>query len=76
MRRLIQPVATLNTFVSGPYIDPTLQLLAAAPANLEYLPSVPVDWSVRPAFPDAEETPRDRIDVLLSRCKWAGWRCR
>jgi hypothetical protein len=44
-----------------------LQLLAAAPANLEYLPSVPVDWSARSAFPDAEEAPRDRIDVLLEQ---------
>ena len=65
-------MATLNHFTPGPHIDPTLQLLAAAPANLEYLSSVPVDWSVRPAFPDAEETPRDRIDVLLEQVQMGG----
>ena len=48
------------------------ELLAAAPANLQYLPSVPVDWSVRPAFPDAEEAPRDRIDVLLEQVQVGG----
>ncbi len=72
VQRLIQPVATLNTFVSGPHIDPTLQLLAAAPVNLQYLPTTPVDWSVRPAFSDAEETPRDRIDVLLEQVQVGG----
>ena len=72
-----KPVATLNTFTPGPHIDPTLQLLAAAPANLEYLPSVPVDWSVRPAFPDAEERPRAIASTCCSsRCRWAAWRCR
>ena len=71
--RRYQPVATLNTFVAGPHIDPTLQLLAAAPANLEYLPTVPVDWTTRSAFPDAEdETPRDRIDVLLDQVQMGG----
>jgi hypothetical protein len=72
VQRLIQPVATLNTFVSGPHIDPTLELLAAAPVNLQYLPTTPVDWSVRPAFSDAEETPRDRIDVLLEQVQVGG----
>jgi hypothetical protein len=71
-RRLIRPVATLNHFTAGPHIDPTLQLLAAAPANLEYLPTVPVDWTARSAFPDAEETPRDRIDVLLEQVQLGG----
>ena len=33
---------------------------------------MPVDWSVRPAFPDAEETPRDRIDVLLEQVQVGG----
>ena len=71
-RRAYQPVATLNHFTPGPHIDPTLELLAAAPANLEYLSTVPVDWHVRPAFPDAEETPRDRIDVLLEQVQMGG----
>ena len=65
-------MATLNTFVAGPHIDPTMELLAAAPANLEYLSTVPADWNVRPAFPDAEETPRDRIDVLLEQVQLGG----
>jgi hypothetical protein len=72
LRRLIRPVATLNHFTPGPHIDPTLQLLAALPANLEYLSSVPVDWSVRSAFPEAEETERDRIDVLLEQVQVGG----
>ena len=67
-----QPVATLNTFAAGPHIDPTLQLLAAAPANLEYLPSVPADWSVRSAFPEPEDAPKDRIDVLLEQVQLGG----
>ena len=33
---------------------------------------MPVDWHVRPAFPDAEETPRDRIDVLLEQVQMGG----
>jgi Cadherin-like len=71
-RRLIRPVSTLNHFTAGPYIDPTLQLLASAPANLEYLSTVPVDWTTRSAFPDAEEAPRDRIDVLLEQVQLGG----
>jgi hypothetical protein len=70
--RLFQPVATLNTFTAGPHIDPTLELLAAAPANLQYLSTVPVDWSVRSAFPDADDTRRDRIDVLLEQVQMGG----
>jgi hypothetical protein len=72
-QRLIRPVASLNHFTPGPHVDPTLQLLAAAPANLEYLSTVPVDWTTRAAFPDAEEeTPRDRIDVLLEQVQMGG----
>jgi hypothetical protein len=71
-RRPIQPVANLNHFTPGPYVDPVLQLLAAAPANLEYLPTTPVDWHVRPAFPAAEEDARDRIEVLLEQVQIGG----
>jgi Cadherin-like/Bacterial Ig domain len=70
--RRYHPVATLNTFVAGPHIDPTLELLAAAPANLEYQPSVPADWTAGPAFPDNADTPRDRIDVLLEQVEMGG----
>ncbi len=67
-----QPVASFNNFVAGPYIDPALELLAAAPANLQYLSTVPVDWHIRPAFPEAEEAPKDRIDVLLEQVQLGG----
>jgi hypothetical protein len=70
--RLIQPVATLNRFTPGPHIDPSLELLAAAPANLQYMRTVPVDWGVRSAFPETEETERDRIDVLLEQVQLGG----
>ena len=67
-----QPVASFNNFVAGPYIDPALELLAAAPANPQYLSTVPVDWHIRPAFPEAEEVPKDRIDVLLEQVQLGG----
>jgi hypothetical protein len=68
-----QPVATLNTFQAAPRIDPTLQLLAAAPANLQYLPSVPVDWTAHSAFPEeGEEAQQDAIDVLLEQVQLGG----
>jgi hypothetical protein len=70
--RPYEPVATLNTFVAGPRIDPTLELLAATPANLQYLSSVPVDWHVQSAFPDGADSPRDRIDVLLEQVEMGG----
>jgi hypothetical protein len=70
--RPYQPVATLNHFEAGPRIDPALELLAVLPANLTYLPSVPVDWTTGPAFPgDADEQP-DRIDVLLEQVQMGG----
>jgi hypothetical protein len=68
-----QPVATFNRFTPGPRIDPTLQLLAAAPANLTYLPSVPVDWTAHSAFPEeGEEAQQDAIDVLLEQVQLGG----
>jgi hypothetical protein len=68
-----QPVATLNSFQAVPRIDPTLQLLAAVPANLQYLPSVPVDWTAHSAFPeDGEEERQDAIDVLLEQVQIGG----
>jgi hypothetical protein len=67
------PVATLNSYEPAPRIDPTLELLAALPANLQYLPSVPVDWGVQPAFPEAgDEAPRDKLEVLLEQVELGG----
>ena len=67
-RRLIRPVATLSHFTPGPHIDPTLQLLAAAPANLEYLPTTPVDSSVRAAFPISRRRHATASMCCSSKC--------
>jgi phage gp29-like protein len=68
------PVATLNSYDAAPRIDPTLELLAALPANLEYLPSVPIDWGIQSAFPESAEqqTQRDQIEVLLDQIELGG----
>jgi hypothetical protein len=70
--RILQTVATPNTFEPAARIDPTLQLLAVLPANLEYLPSVPADWTTQTAFPDGEEPERSRIEVLLEQVELGG----
>ncbi len=70
--RIVQTAATPNTFEPAARIDPTLQLLAVLPANLQYLPSVPADWTTQTAFPDGEEPERSRIEVLLEQVELGG----
>jgi hypothetical protein len=70
--RIVQTAATPNTFEPAARIDPTLQLLAVLPANLQYLPSVPADWTTQTAFPDGEEPERSRIEVLLEQVQLGG----
>jgi hypothetical protein len=66
------PVATHNRYDAGPSIDPTLQLFAALPAPLEFLPTVPSDWNVQVAFPEADSGPREPVQVLMEQVRLGG----
>ena len=59
--------ATPNEFAPGGIIEPTVELLNILPAQLQFIRSEPLDWSVQSAFPDeaTEEDQRDQITVLL-----------
>ena len=71
--KVSQPVANFNHFQLGPSIDPTFELLSMAPAQLQFTPSVPMDWVVASAFPDhPEEDGRDRVQVLLDSVQFGG----
>lgn len=68
-----QPAATLNEYTPAQSIQADVQMFNLLPAQLNYTPSTPVDWSVAPAFGEgAEEHLHDDLQVLLDSVKFGG----
>ena len=68
-----QPAATLNEYTPAQSIQADVQMFNLLPAQLNYTPSTPVDWSVASAFGEgAREHLRDDLQVLLDSVKFGG----
>ncbi len=71
--RLIQPVATLNTYDPTKGAEPQLAQLDLTPAQLQFRGSVPIDWAVAPAFEEGfQDQAQQHLQMLLDSVKFGG----